>query len=62
MLIEGEILELPGPNPPHATITTKVDSTLRRSSHEAMSFATSRHLYWGVRRTLNRMSLLCGAS
>ena len=30
MLIEGEILEMPGPNPPHATITTKVDTALRR--------------------------------
>ena len=30
MLIEGEILEMPGPNPPHATITAKVDTTLRR--------------------------------
>jgi Uma2 family endonuclease len=30
MLIEGEILEMPGPNPPHATITNKVDTTLRR--------------------------------
>jgi Uma2 family endonuclease len=30
MLIEGEILDMPGPNPPHATITTKVDNTLRR--------------------------------
>ena len=29
MLIEGEILEMPGPNPPHATITTKVDYALR---------------------------------
>ena len=30
MLIEGEILEMPGPNPPHAALTTKVDYTLRR--------------------------------
>ncbi len=29
MLIEGEILEMPGPNPPHAAITTKIDYTLR---------------------------------
>jgi Uma2 family endonuclease len=29
MLIEGEILEMPGPNPPHAAITTKVDYALR---------------------------------
>jgi Uma2 family endonuclease len=30
MLIDGEILEMPGQNPPHATITAKVDTTLRR--------------------------------
>jgi Uma2 family endonuclease len=30
MLIDGEILDMPGPNPPHATITAKVDTTLRR--------------------------------
>lgn len=30
ILIEGEILEMPGPNPPHATMTTKVDNTLRQ--------------------------------
>jgi Uma2 family endonuclease len=30
MLIDGEILDMPGPNPPHTTITTKVDTTLRR--------------------------------
>ncbi|HZN37138.1 MAG TPA: Uma2 family endonuclease [Pirellulaceae bacterium] len=30
MLIDGEILEMPGPNPPHATMTAKVDYTLRR--------------------------------
>jgi Uma2 family endonuclease len=30
MLINGEILDMPGPNPPHATITAKVDYTLRR--------------------------------
>jgi Uma2 family endonuclease len=30
MLINGEILEMPGPNPPHATMTAKVDYTLRR--------------------------------
>jgi Uma2 family endonuclease len=30
MLIDGEILEMPGPNPPHATITAKADTTLRR--------------------------------
>jgi Uma2 family endonuclease len=30
MLINGEILEMPGPNPPHATMTAKVDTTLRR--------------------------------
>ena len=29
MLIDGEILEMPGPNPPHAAITTKIDYTLR---------------------------------
>lgn len=29
MLIDGEILEMPGPNPRHATITTKIDYTLR---------------------------------
>ena len=29
MLIDGEILEMPGPNPPHATITSKVDYALR---------------------------------
>jgi Uma2 family endonuclease len=30
MLIDGEILDMPGPNPPHATITAKFDTTLRR--------------------------------
>jgi Uma2 family endonuclease len=34
MLIEGEILEMPGPNPPHATMTAKVDYTLRRFFEE----------------------------
>jgi Uma2 family endonuclease len=29
MLIEGEILEMPGPNPPHATSTTLTDTILR---------------------------------
>lgn len=29
MLIEGEILEMPGPNPPRATSTTLTDSVLR---------------------------------
>lgn len=29
VLIDGEILEMPGPNPPHATMTAKVDYTLR---------------------------------
>ena len=29
VLIDGEILEMPGPNPPHATITSKVDYALR---------------------------------
>ena len=30
MLIDGEILDIPGPNPPHATMTGKVDTALRR--------------------------------
>ena len=29
MLIDGEILEMPGPNPPHAAINAKIDYTLR---------------------------------